>query len=75
MIMIIADALYSERIEQDISFLRKSNPAFSAMEHYRQERLFTDVIIKVNSKMFPAHRAVLAASIPYFNITLIQGVR
>ena len=52
-----------------------SNSVFSAMQQFRQEGLFTDVTIKVNNKMFEAHRNVLAASIPYFKSMLTTNMK
>ena len=52
-----------------------SSSAFSEMQQFRQEGLFTDVTIKVNNKMIEAHRNVLAASIPYFKSMLTTNMK
>ena len=52
-----------------------SSSAFSEMEQFREEGLFTDVTIKVNNKMIEAHRTVLAASIPYFKSMLTTNMK
>ena len=52
-----------------------SSSAFSAMQQFREEGLFTDVTIKVNNKMIEAHRNVLAASIPYFKSMLTTNMK
>ena len=52
-----------------------SRSAFSEMQQFREEGLFTDVTIKVNNKMIEAHRNVLAASIPYFKSMLTSNMK
>ena len=52
-----------------------SSSAFSEMQQFREEGLFTDVTIKVNNKMIEAHRNVLAASIPYFKSMLTTNMK
>ena len=44
-----------------------ANSAFPVFEEIRKQGKLCDVTIKVDDKLFSAHRIVLCATIPYFN--------
>ncbi|XP_048350811.1 kelch-like protein 35 [Sphaerodactylus townsendi] len=64
-----------ERKEKPLVKHRHAEQILQALDHYRKEGVFTDVVLMMDGQEFPCHHATLSANSAYFRAMFASGLK